>query len=367
MTPNLSDLTTLRVGGPIRRFERVGTARDLAEAVKSGDRNGEPVLVLGGGSNLLAGDGTFGGLVVQDSRETITEVDSSSCGGTTLRVSAGTNWDDLVSYAVDHALMGVEALAGIPGTVGAAPVQNIGAYGQEVAETLAAVQVFDRFTGRPRRFARADLRLGYRTSILKRSREDAGVGGGQMWGPTGRWVVLEAEFHFRHATLSAPIRYRELATKLGVEVGDRAPSFEVREAVLDLRRSKGMVLNLEDHDTWSAGSFFTNPIISLDQAAGLPAEAPRFPLEAGSATGPAVPMVKTSAAWLISQAGFERGYRVHPQAPAALSTKHVLALTNRGGASARDVLELARKVQDGVASRFEIVLEPEPVLVNCQL
>lgn len=374
MAVTFAELTTFRVGGPISRFERTDLPGDLAALVTGADAAGEPVLVLGGGSNLLVADTEYRGLVVQDTRQDIVEVDSSGCGGTTLRVSAGTNWDDFVKYAVDRGVMGVEALSGIPGTVGAAPVQNIGAYGQEVAETLAAVEVLDRLTGQRRRLALFDLHLGYRTSILKRSRTDAKVGGGRTWGDTGRWVVLEVEFQMRNSTLSAPIRYRELAAKLGVELGDRVPSAELREAVLQLRRSKGMLLEPADHDTWSAGSFFTNPVISDAEAARLPEGAPKFPVENRSlvasigSDAPVIPgIVKTSAAWLISRAGFERGYRVSPDAPAALSTKHVLALTNQGGATTADVLRLGRTVRAGVEDRFHVKLEPEPVLVNCSL
>ena len=264
--------------------------------------------------------------------------------------------------------MGVEALSGIPGTTGATPVQNVGAYGQEVAETISSVRVWDRFERRPRLFALGELQLTYRDSLLKRSLRDPAVGGGRVWGPTGRWVVLEVAFQFRLASLSAPIRYAELARTLGVQPGDRVPSREVRAAVLELRRGKGMVLDAADHDTWSAGSFFTNPVVTAEQAATLPPDAPRFPVADHSAIhqigGEPVAvegLVKTSAAWLIAHAGFGKGHGL--PGPAALSTKHVLALTNRGGATAADLRALADEVRGGVLAAFGIDLVPEPVIL----
>lgn len=371
-----AELTTLRVGGPAGHLERVSGAAELAEAVRTVDRAEEPLLVLGGGSNLVVADEGFAGTTLQDTANLIEVVDSSSCGGTSVKVSAGTNWDEFVSHAIANEWMGVEALSGIPGTVGAAPIQNIGAYGQEVAETIAAVQALDRLTDRVVRLPLIELHFGYRDSIIKRSLRNPEVGGGRTWGPTGRWVVLEVEFQFRHASLSAPVRYRELADKLGIEIGKRAPASEVREAVLELRTGKGMVLSETDHDTWSAGSFFTNPVLREEsrEAQNLPADAPRFPIEqhylrsAISVLGPEVPgQVKTSAAWLIDHAGFSKGYRLSPDAPASLSTKHVLALTNRGEATTSDILELGRTVRDGVNEQYGITLVPEPVLVNCAL
>ena len=372
----LADLTTFRIGGSPGALVDVSGPEELAAAVLEADSAGRRVLVLGGGSNLLVGDEPFDGVVIRETSGKIETVHSSGCGGNSVQVAAGTNWDDFVEYCIDAEWMGVEALSGIPGTVGAAPIQNIGAYGQEVAETLAAVRALDRKTGRIAHLPLFDLHLGYRDSLLKRSLRDKEVGGGKVWGPTGRWVVLEVEFQLRNASLSSPIRYSELARKLDVELGSRVPSPEVREAVLELRRSKGMVLDPKDHDTWSAGSFFTNPIIreGSPAAESLPEEAPRFPVEKRSmvnsirGNAPVIDgLVKTSAAWLIARAGFEKGFRVSPDAPASLSTKHVLALTNRGGAQARDIIELARVVRDGVEDKFGIRLVPEPVLVDCSL
>jgi UDP-N-acetylmuramate dehydrogenase len=252
-------------------------------------------------------------------------------------------------------------------------VQNVGAYGQEVAETLSSVRVYDRLEQRTRMLAVGELGLGYRTSILKRSLTDADAGGGRTWGPTGRYVVLEVSFQLRLASLSAPVRYAELARRLGVAVGGRVPAAEVREAVLELRRGKGMVLDDADPDTWSAGSFFTNPVLTTEEAdARLPEDAPRYPVADHTqvaqigGTAPVVDgLVKTSAAWLITRAGFDKGFGA--PGPATLSTKHTLALTNRGTATAADVLALARTVRDGVQEAFGVALVPEPVLVGVSL
>jgi UDP-N-acetylmuramate dehydrogenase len=269
-------------------------------------------------------------------------VEADTCGGAWVAVAAGEPWDDLVARAVAEGWSGIEAMSGIPGSVGATPVQNVGAYGQEVADSIARVRTWDRVEGTQRTFAAADCGFAYRTSRFKRE--------------PGRYAVLEVTFQLRLGPTSPPIRYAELARTLGVEVGERAPATEVREAVLALRRGKGMVLDAADHDTWSAGSFFTNPVLDADAAARLPEGAPRW--DAGDGR------TKTSAAWLIEHAGFGRGYGA---GPARLSTKHPLALTNRGGATAADLLALAREVRDGVRRATGIELEPEPVLVGCSL
>ncbi len=366
--PTLADLTTLRVGGPIARYVEAHSEEEVIAAVTAADDDGVPLLVLGGGSNLLASDEAFPGTVVRDMRRGIRAESFSTCAGAAMEVPAGQPWDDVVALAVQEEWMGVEALSGIPGTTGATPVQNVGAYGQEVAETISSVRVWDRFERRPRLFALGELQLTYRDSLLKRSLRDPAVGGGRVWGPTGRWVVLEVAFQFRLASLSAPIRYAELARTLGVQPGDRVPSREVRAAVLELRRGKGMVLDAADHDTWSAGSFFTNPVVTAEQAATLPPDAPRFPVADHSAIhqigGEPVAvegLVKTSAAWLIAHAGFGKGHGL--PGPAALSTKHVLALTNRGGATAADLRALADEVRGGVLAAFGIDLVPEPVIL----
>ncbi len=366
--PTLAELTTFHVGGPIATYVEVHSEEEFIAAVRAADDDGVPLLVLGGGSNLLAADEGFPGVVVRDMRRGIRAESFSTCAGASMDVPAGHPWDEVVARAVQEEWMGIEALSGIPGTTGATPVQNVGAYGQEVSETISSVRVWDRLERRPRMFSLAELRLGYRDSLLKRSLRDARVGGGRTWGPTGRWVVLEVSFHLRLASLSAPVRYAELARTLGVEQGERVPSREVRAAVLDLRRSKGMVLDPADHDTWSAGSFFTNPILTQEQAAALPDGAPRFPVvdhaaihQIGGEPVPVSGLVKTSAAWLISRAGFGKGHGL--PGPAALSTKHVLALTNRGGATAADIRALAAEVQAGVRAAFGIELVPEPVIL----
>jgi UDP-N-acetylmuramate dehydrogenase len=334
----LAALTTLRVGGPARRLVEAATEADLVEAVDACDRDGEPVLLVGGGSNLVVADEGFPGTVVLI-RTSGVQAQVDDCSGATVRVAAGEDWDALVAHTVAQGWAGVEALSGIPGCTGATPVQNVGAYGQEVAQTIASVRVWDRAERRRRTFAAADCGFAYRHSRFKAE--------------PSRWVVLEVTFQLRPAELSEPVRYAELARTLGVEVGARAPLPALREAVLGLRRGKGMVLDADDPDTWSAGSFFTNPVVD---PALVPDGAPAWPQPDGR--------VKTSAAWLIERAGFGKGYG----GPAAsLSTKHTLALTNRGDARAEDLLGLAREVRDGVRDAFGITLVNEPVLVGLEL
>ncbi|PIE28232.1 MAG: UDP-N-acetylenolpyruvoylglucosamine reductase, partial [Micrococcales bacterium] len=325
MTTNptrLADLTTLRVGGPASRVAIVEDTDALVAAVQQADCAGEPVLVVGGGSNLLAGDTGFDGTVVVVRTRGVRVADVSACGGATVWVAAGEPWDEFVVQAVAQGWAGIEALSGIPGLVGATPMQNVGAYGQEVAQTIASVRTYDRVDRQLRTFAAAECGFGYRSSRFKTQ--------------PGRYLILEVGFQFRLGDLGAPVAYAELARTLGVEPGQRAPMTEVRAVVLQLRRGKGMVLDVADHDTWSAGSFFTNPVVPSDAA--LPQEAPRYPAGTGR--------IKSSAAWLIEQAGFPKGYGL--PGPAALSTKHSLAVTNRGTATAEDVLALAREVQGGV-------------------
>jgi UDP-N-acetylmuramate dehydrogenase len=340
----LADLTTLRLGGPAATVVTAETEAEVADAVREADAAGTDVLVVGGGSNLVVADEGFAGTVVHvAARGVVAEEDG--CAGAWVRLAAGEPWDDVVALAVARGWIGIEALAGIPGAVGATPVQNVGAYGQEVGDTLARVEVYDRVARALATLAVADCGLGYRSSRFKAE--------------PGRFVVLAVTLQLPVGDLGAPVRYAELARALGVSVGQRVPAAEVRAAVLDLRRGKGMVLDAADHDTWSAGSFFTNPVLGPDEAEALPAAAPRFPAAHGQ--------VKTSAAWLIEAAGFGRGFSVRPGAPAALSGRHTLALTNRGGATTADLLELARHLRAGVRDSFGIVLEPEPVLVGCSL
>jgi UDP-N-acetylmuramate dehydrogenase len=345
--PRLAELTTLRLGGPAARLVEAATEDELVAEVARADEAGEPLLVLGGGSNVVVADDGFPGTVVKvATRGVEADVDEEDtlacCGGVTVTVAAGEDWDDLVAHAVHHEWVGFEALSGIPGAVGATPIQNVGAYGQEVSETLARVRVYDRLLRGVRTFANADCRFGYRTSRFKAD--------------PGRHVVLDVTFQLRRGDLGAPVRYAELARTLGVEPGGRAPLDDVRRAVLGLRAGKGMVLDPEDHDTWSAGSFFTNPFLTAEESDALPADAPRWPQPDGS--------VKTSAAWLIEQAGFGKGYG---NERVALSTKHTLAITNRGGATTGDLVALAREVRDGVEAKFGVALVNEPVLVGCTL
>ena len=338
MAEPLAAHTTLRVGGPATEFVEAADEDALVAAVADADRRGTPVLVLGGGSNLLVSDDGFDGRVVAV-RTTGTAVDADDCGGGLVRVAAGETWDPFVARAVASGWVGVEALSGIPGSVGATPIQNVGAYGQEVSQTLARVRCWDRRDGAHRTFAAADCGFGYRTSRFKEE--------------PGRFVVLEVTFQLRRGDLSAPVAYAELARVLGVATGERSPLGAVRDAVLSLRRGKGMVLEATDHDTWSAGSFFTNPVLAPDR---VPDGAPAWPQPDGR--------VKTSAAWLIDHAGFGKG---HGTGQARLSTKHPLAITNRGEATAADLLALAREVQDGVRRAYGIELINEPVLVGCRL
>ena len=337
----LSDVTTLRLGGPAREVVEATTADELVEVVREADAAGTPVLLVAGGSNLVVADDGFDGRVVLV-RTSGVVADQDMCSGATVTVAAGESWDGLVARAVEQEWIGIEALAGIPGSVGATPIQNVGAYGQEVAQSIIRVRTWDRRERAIRTLTAGECRFGYRTSRFKAE--------------PGRHVVLDVAFQLRLGSLGAPVAYAELARTLGIEVGGRAPAAEVREAVLALRRGKGMVLDPADHDTWSAGSFFTNPVLATDAAEHLPTDAPRFSQPDGS--------VKTSAAWLISHAGFERG---HGTAAASLSTKHALALTNRGSATTADLLALAREVRTGVADQFGIELEPEPNLVGCAL
>jgi UDP-N-acetylmuramate dehydrogenase len=338
----LADHTTLRLGGPARSWVRAQTEADLVDAVSACDEAGEPVLVLAGGSNVVAADDGFAGTVVQVATSGVVadhEGDDPTCGGVVVTVAAGEAWEPFVAHAVERGWVGIEALSGIPGSVGATPIQNVGAYGQEVSQTLASVRVWDRVLRGIRTFPAAECGFGYRTSRFKAD--------------PGRHVVLEVTFQFRQGELGAPVAYAELAGVLGVEAGSRVPMRDVRRAVLELRARKGMVLDAADHDTWSAGSFFTNPVVP---AAEVPEGAPAWPQADGG--------VKTSAAWLIERAGFGKGYG---EGAVRLSTKHTLALTNRGGATTADLLVLAREIRDGVQHRFGIRLVNEPVLVGCTL
>ncbi len=335
----LSELTTLRLGGPPRRLVSAHTEDELIALVREADGAGDPLLVLGGGSNLVVADEGFPGTVVC---VRTTGVDSD---GDVLHVAAGEPWDAFLARCVEHDRVGAECLSGIPGSVGATPIQNVGAYGQEVAETIVGVRVLDRVSGRVEDLPPERCAFSYRSSAFKRE--------------PGRWVVLRVSYELPRTSSSRPVRYAELAAALGVDVGGRAPAAAVREAVLALRRAKGMVLDAADPDTVSAGSFFTNPVLSAERFADLAEragdDAPPGWAEPGG-------RVKTSAAWLIQRAGFGRGDG-RPDG-IAISTKHALALTNRGTGTTAELLALAAQIADAVRRTCGVELVPEPVLVG---
>ncbi|MGO4102961.1 UDP-N-acetylmuramate dehydrogenase [Leifsonia sp. YAF41] len=406
----LRDLTTLRVGGVPLAMVAPATEEDLVTAAREIWAEGDEWMLLAGGSNTVAADEGFEGTVIRILTRGIevipeTEYSGSVLGGTVdlshgeagevgdapsetggatgsdaarvrLRVQAGESWDELVAYTVAQGWAGIEALSGIPGSVGAAPVQNIGAYGQEVASCLVAVDFLDFDSGEVQRIEVADLKLDYRTSAFKQGR-------------AGIVLAVELEFHDTRAEaavlgshLGRPIAYAQLAGALGVQQGDRVALDIVRSTVIELRASKGMVLDADDPDTASAGSFFTNPIVTESFARELPDDAPRWsqqsvipdrviPLEEYAGVGPvpgveAVRLTKLSAAWLIEQAGIAKGFRL-PGSRAAISSKHTLALTNTGGATADEIAQLARFVQGRVAAEFGVILQPEPVLIGVSL
>jgi len=342
----LASHTTFGVGGAAGSYAVAETADDLIDVVRGADEASEPLFVLSGGSNVLISDDGFPGRVVQVSTRGIR--DEPGGRGDAMWVAAGESLDDVVSLGVERGKAGLECLSGIPGLVGAAPVQNVGAYGADLSGVTRAVAVWDRQDGVRRVIDAADCGFGYRDSLFKASRRP-----GQA---TGRFVVLEVLIELAGSPLSRPVEYGELAGALGIGLGDRAPLTDVREAVLGLRRGKGMVFDPADPDTHGAGSFFTNPVLDASVAAALPPAAPRFPQPDGA--------VKTSAAWLIEHAGFPKGFG---SGPARLSSKHALALTNQGGAAAADIVALAREIRAGVESRFGVTLQPEPVLVGVEL
>lgn len=343
MAESLAAHTTFRIGGPAGTWVVPASEAELIDVVARADEAGEPLLILGGGSNVLISDAGFPGTVVHTGGLRGWQLeDVAACSGAFVNVAAGEPWDDVVQAAVEREWVGIEALSGIPGLTGSTPIQNVGAYGQEVAQTIARVRVYDRIERRVVTRGVAECHFGYRNSLFKAI--------------PNRFVVLSVSFQFRLGGLSAPIRYAELARSLGVSEGERAPLPLVREAVLALRRGKGMVVDPRDPDSWSAGSFFTNPVLTAEQAKRLPADAPRFPQPDGR--------VKSSAAWLIDHAGFGKGFTL---GAARISGKHSLALTNPGSANATDVLALARVIRDGVAAAYGVQLAPEPVMVGVGL
>jgi UDP-N-acetylmuramate dehydrogenase len=392
----LSRFTTLGLGGPARRFVVAGTDEEIIAAIRAADQRGEPLLVLGGGSNLVISDDGFPGTVIQVATKGIHRAMGPGAGPdaagpgqpepgapVTLTVAAGEDWDTVVASCVAADLAGLECLSGIPGLAGATPIQNVGAYGQEVADTITRVRAYDRATAEVVDLAAADCGFGYRTSAFKRSVTAPAV--------TGRFVVLEVTFQLTSDQLSRPLRYAELTAALGLDParpdpgrpddsgpdeGARAPLGDVRSAVLQLRRSKGMVLDPADPDSRSAGSFFTNPVLDalqfaalrrvVDERSGPEVPIPQFPAGPGQ--------VKVPAAWLIGQAGFGKGYQGprradggRPGPAARISTKHTLALVNPGDARTADVVGLAREIRDRVRAIFGVELASEPVLVGVSL
>jgi UDP-N-acetylmuramate dehydrogenase len=415
-TPTFAQLTTIGVGGPIAKFIEPTSRVGVIEAVEDADSRGLPLCVIGGGSNILASDQPFDGFVIRDARRSITVPDEAAPmenGDPVVHINAeaGCNWDDFVQFSVELGLSGVEGLSGIPGTVGASVVQNIGAYGQEVSTSVDSVEVWDRQTKRTAYMSAADMKFSYRSSILKASMYQAPGIASKMFFPTPRYVVLSVTFILRH-NVNGVVAFHQLAKALNAEMGARMPITEIRDAVLAVRAAKGMLedahryelasmartkrqtgimsalqaqyqsfaalmaasgdgyYDIEGEPTaaitfnrHSCGSFFTNPVVSKEAARSLPDDAPRFEtiLSDGSHG------IKTSAAWLIDNAGFHKGFSLQPDTRAGLSTMHTLALTNRGGASAADVVTLARTIRDGVQRTYGIRLVPEPVLIGTDL
>jgi len=377
----LSEFTTLRLGGPARRFVDAATDEEIIAEARAADERGEPMLILGGGSNLVISDDGFPGTVIHVATQGIRRDEAGLANGggaVAVTVAAGEDWDAVVASCVAEGLAGLECLSGIPGLAGATPIQNVGAYGQEVAETITLVRAYDRARGDVVELPARDCGFGYRTSAFKRSARSVAALDG--WGGfTGNFVVLNVVFELERNPLSRPVRYQELAHRLGIAEGERAPLGDVRAAVTGLRRGKGMVLDQGDPDTRSAGSFFTNPILDAGQFASLQGvvaarcgpevSIPRYPADAG--------YVKISAAWLIEQAGFRKGYTGQagtsegagtPGLPGArISAKHTLAVVNPGGATATSLLGLAREVRDGVRDVFGVDLATEPVVVGDSL
>lgn len=345
----LADYTTLGLGGPAKTFVAAASEAELVSAVRSADAAGEPVLVLGGGSNLVIADSGFPGTVVHvASRGLRFAPVEGSASLVDVTVAAGEDWDAVVAATVAEGLSGLECLSGIPGRAGATPVQNVGAYGQEVAEVITQVRVLDRVSGLVSTLSNDQCHFSYRTSLLKES--------------AGRYVVTEVTFCLFAESLSQPVKYAELASELGVEMGERAGVGEVRSGVLKIRARKGMVLDSGDPDTRSAGSFFTNPVLGAAAFARVEAAADgvRVPsFDAGDG------LVKVPAAWLIERAGFAKGYGA--PGSARVSSKHTLALVNAGDATTADLLALAREIVAGVRDAFGVTLTPEPILVGVTL
>ena len=336
----LAPLTTLRVGGNAARLVAIERAGDVALAVRDAEARDEPIFVLGGGSNVVIGDAGFPGVVLQmESRGVSAQRDDAR---SIVEVAAGEAWDALVERAMDEGWGGIACMSGIPGLVGATPIQNVGAYGQEVSETIVGVRAYDREVGRLVQLDPSSCGFGYRTSAFKRS---------------DRWIVTHVTFAFERGGETV-VRYAELAAALNARSGQRVSSRVVRDAVLALRRSKGMVLAANDPDSVSAGSFFTNPIVDAEALARIEEHAGERPPRFDAGPG----RYKVPAAWLVEHAGFAKGWSL---GRARISGKHALALVNGGGATASELVTAARAIRDGVRTRFGVVLEPEPAFVAC--
>ncbi|MCU1657012.1 MAG: UDP-N-acetylmuramate dehydrogenase [Pseudonocardiales bacterium] len=337
----LADLTTLRLGGPAARMVTASSADELVEVVRSADSAGEAVLIVGGGSNLVVADEGWPGVAVLVRTTGISWATSDGGDAVSVTAQAGVPWDSLVSITVREGWSGLAAMSGIPGMTGATPIQNVGAYGSEVADVITGVALLDRTTGAIEHWTPDRCGFGFRTSAFKH---------------TDRYVILDVTFRLRRSVDSVPVRYVELARRLGIEPGEVAPSQRVREVVLELRGSKGMLLDPDDHDTWSVGSFFVNPFV---ESAQVPDGCPHWVVDGRT---------KLSAAWLIENAGFSKGFGQHRgDGRVAVSTKHTLALTNRGGATTAELLDLARQIREGVEARFGIRLRPEAHLAGVEL
>ncbi len=337
MPTSLAELTAMRLGGPAGRFETARSSGELVDLVRAADAAGEPVLVVGGGSNIVVGDAGWDGIVVRVASDRI------EVAGEQLVADAGVEWDAVVRTALDAGLAGLEPLSGIPGLAGGTPVQNVGAFGTVTSDHLSSLAVYDRRNGVLERWGPERCGFGpHRQSVFKH---------------TDRYVVLEVTYTLTRSTMSRPIGYAGLADRLGVPLESSVPVADVRAAVLDLRRQRGMLLDPDDHDTWSVGSFFLNPV--LPEVPDAARECPQFSDPEGT---------KLSAAWLIERSGFPRGYgRDWGSGTVSLSTRHTLAITNRGGATTAEVMKFAAHIREGVEARFGVRLRPECDLINCEI
>jgi UDP-N-acetylmuramate dehydrogenase len=363
----LSAYTTLGLGGPARDFVSADTEDDLIDAIASADSGGAPVLLIGGGSNLVISDDGFPGTAVHVNTQGLMYVDVGD-GIVDVTVAAGADWDHVVASTIAQGLAGLEPLSGIPGSAGATPIQNVGAYGREVSEIIRQVRVYDRQDGQVKTIPNAFCQFAYRTSFFKSGRPESLLsrpGTPPHAAGQPRYVVLDVTFRLARQPLSVKIRYAELAAELDIELGEQGLLSEVRAAVIAIRTRKGMVVRADDPDTRSAGSFFTNPVVTPEDFAAIEKAA----VERGVAPVPHFPapdgMIKVPAAWLIERSGFNKGYGA--PAPAHVSSKHTLALVNAGGATTSDLLNLAREIVTGVQQTYGVTLTPEPILVGVTL